>query len=196
MEQNFVMRVNTKSRVGFRLVNTSCFEHALNPQYVGFFAIVIVHPMFSIPQGLNAKLRNIIDIIFINIRYLAVASLAVADCLVGCSAILFLCNRFIVERMNGDQQTVVVIFMVAIYTGTGASSFHLVVLAVDRLVAARYPIDCRRLMTTRRLAFLIAACWLIAFGQSTVYLIWLPANQRQRKRGEFLASALCELGPS
>ena len=39
MEQNFVLRVNTKSWEGFRLVNISRLEHVafrLNPQFVGF----------------------------------------------------------------------------------------------------------------------------------------------------------------
>ena len=38
MEHNFILIVNTKSCIGFALVNLSCFEYdafRLNPQFVG-----------------------------------------------------------------------------------------------------------------------------------------------------------------
>lgn len=115
-------------------------------------------------------------------RYFPVASLAVADLLVGLSAVLFMCNRFIIERMNGDTQTAELIFMIVLYQSTNASAYHLVVLAVDRFVAARFPMHYRRTMTTARIVTMTACCWIASLLTIAPYFAWLPPERRQSTR--------------
>lgn len=65
-------------------------------------------------------------------KYIPVASLAVADFLMGSSAVLFLYNRFVVETSGGDTHTARLVLMTFIIVSADTSSWHLVVIAVDR----------------------------------------------------------------
>ena len=104
-------------------------------------------------------------------RYIPVASLAVADALVGVVAVLFL-----VERLNGPRLADTNYPLFVVICGcltTAASGWHLVVMAVDRFVAVCYPMTYRSAMTSRRVCMMTSSSWVIAAALVLPYFIWL-----------------------
>ena len=118
-------------------------------------------------------------------KYIPVASLAVADIFVGLSAVLILCNRFAVEKSPGDSQIVELALMLVIYQSISASGYHLIVLAIDRFVAVRFPMHYRHTMTAVRISMMTACCWVLSLLTTAPYLVWLsPERRRATNRRE------------
>lgn len=118
-------------------------------------------------------------------KYIPVASLAMADIFVGLSAVLFLINRFAVEKSPGDTQIIELALMLIIYQSISTSGYHLIVLAIDRFVAIRFPMHYRHTMTTVRLSAMTACCWILSLLTTAPYLVWLsPERRRSTNRRE------------
>jgi lysylphosphatidylglycerol synthetase-like protein (DUF2156 family) len=112
-------------------------------------------------------------------RYIPVVSMAVSDLLYGLSTIFVL---FIdeVHRRATEQGHKAFSFTVTIMCNifADASAWHLVVLAVDRFIAVRFPMSYRGLMTSRCITKMTIGCWLIAVVLACPYLMWVFVDVR------------------
>jgi len=103
--------------------------------------------------------------------------MAVADSLFGLMAIVFLVERH--RHMTVPDEPAFSLTVVILATLLAdVTALHLIVLAVDRFVAVRFPMSYRRTMTSRRVSMMTVACWLVAVAVMSPYLIWMVYDPR------------------
>ena len=87
-----------------------------------------------------------------------VLSLGFADLLIYFTSIVYLTFRFI----NGINNIVSCMYIYVVTVSTLSSQFHLVSIAIQRLIAVKYPLQCQRYLTQRRCAIALAFIWLLS----------------------------------
>ena len=105
-------------------------------------------------------------------KYIPVVSLAVSDLLFGLSTILYLIERHRNATVH-DQRVFSLTSLMICNTLGDAAAWHLVVLAVDRFIAVRFPMSYRQLMTYSRIKKMTVAAWLIAALANCTYVTWI-----------------------
>ena len=91
---------------------------------------------------------------------LNVLSLGFADLLIYFICLVYHILRFI-EVYN---KTISLAYVYCVCVSTLASQFHLVSIAVQRLIAVKYPLQCPRYLTQRRCVMVVAFIWLLSLG--------------------------------
>ncbi|XP_071802663.1 adenosine receptor A2b-like [Asterias amurensis] len=89
-----------------------------------------------------------------------IASLAVADCLVGVSLVPVFYLGILAESLKTDFYFCLVI-VIWIQVSCGISMLHVLCIAFDRFLAVIFPLVYHQLMTTRRSTVMIVTTWLV-----------------------------------
>ncbi|XP_038045878.1 5-hydroxytryptamine receptor 1A-like [Patiria miniata] len=101
-----------------------------------------------------------------------VASLAVADCLVGVALVPVFYLGIFVKSLKSDFYFCLVITSLMMVS-CSISMLHVLGIALDRFLAVMYPLLYHSLMTERRTAIMVALTWCLAIGLGlTPYLGW------------------------
>ena len=109
-----------------------------------------------------------------------VLSLGFADLLIYFTSIVYHTLRFI----NGINATVGLVYIYAVTVSTLSSQLHLVSIAIQRLIAVKYPLQCQRYLTQRRCVMALAFIWLMSLS--------LPAYWRHSPtQMTYITSIIC-----
>jgi hypothetical protein len=143
---------------------------------LGFICLVIMVFLTEFGNGLTIasfatqrRLRRI--------KYIPVVSLAVSDSLFGLTAVLFHIERqHYVPEGSRAAFSLSVLILCSLFAN--ASAWHLIVMAVDRFIAVRFPMCYRRAMTSRRIAALTVGGWLMAAVIMAPYVSRLSPGAR------------------
>ena len=106
-------------------------------------------------------------------KYIPVTSLALADAIVGLLPVFYVYEFIYTDVSDGKNVFgLVVISLCAL--AANSSGWHLAVMAMDRFLAIKYPIEYRTRMTRKRLLILSGICWTIGIMVAGSYFMYLP----------------------
>lgn len=125
----------------------------------------------NLATSLLVAILNIAEIIFITkikrrkkIYEIIIASLSVSDCLFGLSNAI-ICSIFLSKSWKQEDDLLETVYFAYVFF-VFASIFHLVFIAVDRVMIVLIPFQYETIFTRKRLKIGIALLWILAFGIS------------------------------
>ncbi len=119
-------------------------------------------------------------------RYLLIASLAVADALVGVSWGAFLLTSLLPRQCSSALS--VILTQMAITISTTASFLHVLLMAMDRFVAVTFPFKHSEYMSTRRLLAMVTTVWIAGFAWALAPLSWILEHKGKFGDCDYLPS--------
>ena len=136
--------------------------------------------------SLVVVILNIAEIIFITkikrrkkIYEIILANLSISDCLFGISKVI-ICSIFLHKSWKPGDDLLKTVYIANVFFIL-ASIFHLVFIAVDRVMIALIPFQYETIFTTKRLKIGIAILWILAFGISISTYIYYEGRVSESK---------------
>ena len=125
----------------------------------------------ELATSLLVVILNIAEIIFIaktkrkkKIYEIILASLSLSDCLFGLSNAI-ICSIKLSKSWNSRNDLIAAVYTAYVFFAL-ASIFHLIFIAVDRVMIVLIPFQYETIFTKKRLKIGIALLWILAFGIS------------------------------
>ena len=129
---------------------------------------------------------NIVEIIFIakikrkkRIYELIIASLSVSDCLFSLSNAIF--SSLFLSKLYKSEEDLVEVTYIAYLFFILASVFHLIFIAVDRVMIVLIPFQYENIFTTKRQKIGITFLWILAFAISVSTYIYHDVTASESK---------------
>ena len=129
---------------------------------------------------------NIVEIIFIakikrrkRIYEIILASLSVSDCLFSLSNAIF--SLLLLSQLYKEEEDLLVVTNIAYLFFVLASVFHLIFIAVDRVMIVLIPFQYEIIFTTKRQKIGITLLWILAFAISVSTYICYDVTASENK---------------
>ena len=140
----------------------------------------------KLSTGILAVILNIVEIIFIvkikrkkRIYEIILASLSVSDCLFSLSNVIF--SSILLSKLCKSEENLVEVTYIAYLFFVLASVFHLIFIAVDRVMIVLIPFQYESIFTTKRQKIGITLLWMLAFAISISTYIYYDVTTSENK---------------
>ena len=140
----------------------------------------------KLSTGILVAILNIVEIIFIakikrrkRIYEIILASLSVSDCLFSLSNAIF--SSILLSKVCKSEEDLMEVTYIAYLFFVLASVFHLIFIAVDRVMIVLIPFQYEAIFTTKRQKIGITLLWMLAFAISISTYIYYDVATSEEK---------------
>ena len=140
----------------------------------------------KLSTGILVAILNIVEIIFIakikrrkRIYEIIIASLSVSDCLFSLSNATF--SSILLSKVCKSEEDLMEVTYIAYLFFVLASVFHLIFIAVDRVMIVLIPFQYEAIFTTKRQKIGITLLWMLAFAISISTYIYYDVATSEEK---------------
>ena len=140
----------------------------------------------KLSTGILVAILNIVEIIFIakikrrkRIYEIILASLSVSDCLFSLSNVIF--SSILLSKLCKSEEDLVEVTYVAYLFFVLASVFHLIFIAVDRVMIVLIPFQYEAIFTRKRQKIGVTLLWMLAFAISISTYIYYDVTTSEEK---------------